>query len=148
MNEKKCRNIYILICFCLSIGITFSIYPFIGLADGFSRWRFALEIVENGKITSDNLLSPILPYFQAFTYKLTGSFGLYTFIQCFLFYLACGLIFEVLINQEVAIKNRIKIPLWIIISCMYLVIPTVLIFPAMLTDSAPVFILITTFPID
>ena len=48
---------YLIITFVEAVAGVFLVYPFIGLADGFSRWNLAMEICENGKIVSDTLLS-------------------------------------------------------------------------------------------
>ena len=74
------------ICGLLATIAIFQVYPFIGLADGFSRWNMAMEILDNGRVISHTLLSPILPYIKAATYKLTNSYGFYTWIQTLLFY--------------------------------------------------------------
>lgn len=91
---------WIVISFIFAIIGTFQTYPFIGLADGFTRWSLALEIVNAGKIQTDNLLSPIIPYIQAVTYKITNSFGLYTLLQAALFYMAIGALIWLLIGER------------------------------------------------
>lgn len=141
-SYDKSKVIYVILCLILAIIITFRIYPFIGLADGFSRWKLALEIYEKGHIVSNTLLSPILPYFQAITYALTNSYGLYTLVQCMFFYISIGILVKYCIGEKTLKIRSIEIPIWIIISSVILCIPTVTIFPALLTDSAPVFVLL------
>ena len=142
MLDKKVNRIEFLIwvgiSFVLALIGTIMIYPFIGLADGYTRWYSALEIAKNGKIVTDNLMSPIIPYFQALTYKITGSCGPYTFLQAGFFYLAIGMLFKMFIGH---IRYR-KIPVWLIASFVTVLIPTVFVFPLMLTDSSPIFTVI------
>lgn len=128
----------ILICavsVIFSIIGTLRVYPFIGLADGFSRWQLALQLVNNGEISSETLLSPAISVIQAATYYISQSFGLYTVLQGFLFYSAALLMFYYLIGN---IKIR-TVPVWIAAGSAVLLLPTFRIFPLMLTDSAPVF---------
>lgn len=118
-----------------SIIGTLRVYPFIGLADGFSRWQLALQLLNNGEISSQTLLSPVISVIQAATYYISQSFGLYTVLQSFLFYSAALLMFYYLIGNI-----RIGyVPVWIVVGSAVLFLPTFRIFPLMLTDSAPVF---------
>lgn len=144
MNEKIGKYWLLIFYFMLSAIITFSVYPFIGLTDGYTRWNMAMEILDNGKIVSDNLLSPVIPYIQAFTYKVTGDYGFYTFIQCFLFYYSIGRLNEILLGSKyISIFNR-EIKIWYLITIIVCLFPTVYVFPALLTDSAPIFIILVT----
>lgn len=86
--------------FLLAVLATLQCYPFIGLVDGFFRWNLALEICRNGKIVSDTLLSPIIPYIKAFTFLITKSFGLYTIIQSSLFYFMIGILVKLFIGEK------------------------------------------------
>lgn len=143
--EYRDKRIFQLICFIIAFGMTLSVYPFIGLADGFHRWKLALEIIDNGKIVSESLMSPVLPYFKAFTYLLTNNYGLFTFIQCILFYLSIGFLVKDCLKDRFIVVGKFKIGLWLLVSIILLLIPTVNVFPAMLTDSAPVFVILVSF---
>jgi len=123
----------------LAVVGTLRVYPFIGLADGFSRWNLAVELCNTGKITTETLLSPMISLFQAATYYLTESYGLYTIIQAYFFYLATGLLFYLMLKDIMVYK----FPAWFLLALITLFVPTFRIFPLMLTDSAPVFILLT-----
>ncbi len=110
------------------------VYPFIGLADGFSHWNLALEICDSGKIISDTLLSPVIPYIQAVTWQVFNSYAVYTLVQAWLFYIAVGMNVKVLLPE--------KCVWWIIVAQIIVLFPTVYVFPLLLTDSAPIYILI------
>ena len=133
------RGGYIFLALCLSVFLVCCISPFIGLADGFSRWNLAMEICKSGKISSNTLLSPILPYFKAITYKMTGGFILFTILQVFLFYISVGMYSFLLLKEKVVSVFKAKIPLWFISSFLAIFFPTCFIFPALLTDSSAIF---------
>lgn len=135
-------SIYILGILLLAIVVTLQVYPFVGLADGFQRWGLAIEICQYGRIISETLLSPIIPYIQAITYSITNSYGFYTLIQCFLFYLSIGALIKYgLGNLEIRIWKT-RCPAWLITSFILCCFPTIKYFPALLTDSAPIFIIL------
>ncbi len=124
---------YVLVTFIEAIVGVFLIYPFIGLADGFSRWNLAIEICENGRIVSDTLLSPLIAYVQALTWKVFNSYAVYTLFQAWLFYIAIGVnVRELLIGKW----------WWLVVAQIIVLFPTVYIFPLLLTDSAPIYIFI------
>ena len=124
---------YLIITFVEAVLGVFLVYPFVGLADGFSRWNLALEICDNGKIVSNTLLSPIIAYIQAFTWKLFNSYAIYTLIQAWLFYIAIG------VNTKELLPEKWW---WIIVAQVIVLFPTVYIFPLLFTDSAPTYIFI------
>lgn len=128
--------------FLLAVLATLQCYPFIGLADVFFRWNLALEICRNGKIVSDTLLSPIIPYIKAFTFLITKSFGLYTIIQSSLFYFMIGILVKLFIGEKKVEISHICINLWNLIALVLCIFPTVYVFPLLLTDSALIFILL------
>ena len=90
-----------------------------------------MEIYENGKIVSDTLLSPIISYIQAFTWKVFNSYAVYTILQAWLFYLAIG------VNIKELLPGKWW---WIVVAQIIVLYPTVFIFPLLLTDSAPTYI--------
>ena len=101
-----------------------------------------MEILNSGRIESETLLSPVIPYLQAISYRIVNSYGLYTLIQASLFYMAIGALIRLLIGEVSFLVFRIRIYIWLIVSCFVVVVPTVYVFPLMLTDSAPIFALI------
>ena len=124
----------------IAVIATLQVYPFIGLADGFTRWNLALEICSNGEIVSDTLLSPVIPYIQAFTYKITGSYGLYTVLQAIAFYFMIGILIKNMLgDRKTFLVGKNAVSLWNLISGMVIFFPTVYVFPLLLTDSAPIF---------
>lgn len=145
LNIIQEGGIWAVISFAFATIGAFQVYPFIGLADGFTRWNLALEIVNKGSIQTNNLLSPIIPYIQAITYQITNSFGFYTLLQAALFYMAIGALIRLFIGDIYTKFFGKMIPIWIIVSLLILIIPTVYVFPLMLTDSSPIFILIVFF---
>lgn len=124
---------YLIITFVEAVAGVFLVYPFIGLADGFSRWNLAMEICENGKIVSDTLLSPIISYMQAFTWRVFNSYAVYTLFQAWFFYLAIG------VNTRELLPGK---RWWILVAQGIVLFPVFYIFPLLLTDSAPTYILI------
>lgn len=75
-----------------------------------------MEIYENGKIGIDTLLSPIIPYMQAWLFYIT--IGVNT----------CGLLPG---------KSW-----WIVVAQLIVLFPTVYVFSLLLTDSAPIYIIL------
>ena len=127
--------LYVLYVLFYSVINVLTVYPFIGLADGFNRWQMALDINVNGRVTYDTVLSPILPLFKLWTYNITNSFGFFTFIQTIVFYLSIGLLSFYISNYN-KVVTKYKVPVWFIISVILLQIPTMKIFPLLLTDAA------------
>ena len=124
---------YLVITFVEAVAGVLLVYPFVGLADGFSRWNLAMEICENGKIVSDTLLSPIISYMQAFTWEFFNSYAVYTLLQAWCFYIAIG------VNTRALLPGKWW---WILVASLIVLFPTFYVFPLLLTDSAPTYILI------
>ncbi len=140
-NYKTYSFAYLFCSIVATIGVLL-IYPFIGLADGLTRWKLAIEIIEHGEIVTTTLLSPVIPYIQAITYKLSNSYAFYTYIQAFWFYLAIFVLIKSILNDKKVNIFNTEFNLWQIVSVCIILYPSVFVFPLLLTDSSPVFILI------
>lgn len=141
MKSERNRSwifIYIIYSSVMAIVGTLRVYPFIGLADGFNRWNLAIELLNSGKISTETLLSPMISVFQAITYSISQSYGLYTIIQGLTFYLSIGLLYYVLLHD----LQIVKVPIWFVAAFITILIPTYRIFPLMLTDSSPLFVIL------
>lgn len=135
-NKKLIFISYIILLFILSVVITLRVYPFIGLADGFIRWRLALSFIQKGQ-REFNVMSPLIPFLQYICYRVSKEYSLFTMFQVYFYYLAIFLFGYWLTDKKLIIS--------IILNLGLICIPSIGIFPTLLTDSSLCFCFIVCF---
>lgn len=134
--------LYVVFILLLSVVNVIRAYPFLGTADGYTRWHMEEELIKNGKILQPTVLSSAIPLFGLITFNISGSQGLFTYLQTMLFYFGIGfLCFCVQNKNSISVKKPgFSIPVWILLSVMVVFLPTVGFFPLILSDSAFCFV--------